>query len=83
MTAADITCTATQSGSLFSAFGPSSTIFKGSEIVDAIQTVTVVSATGTAGSAPQKTGAAPPGPLPTGAMVFVGGAAGLFAALIL
>ena len=97
LTAADLTCTATQSGSfaVLNEFeGVTSDVLRASGVAEAsiVQTVSVVqpasnSASPTAsgsqsGSAPTATGAAAGAPLPKGVMAFVGGAAGVFAAAL-
>ncbi|KAF2113068.1 hypothetical protein BDV96DRAFT_648684 [Lophiotrema nucula] len=88
-TAADLTCTASQSGSFVTGDKVSTTVWKASDLSSfgGYQTVVVVSASTTgsvaaSATASQSSGIAPPMPFPTGAMALVGGAAGLFAAAI-
>ncbi|KAH7356177.1 hypothetical protein BKA66DRAFT_428747 [Pyrenochaeta sp. MPI-SDFR-AT-0127] len=119
MTAADLTCTVTQSGYVpdASVVGVTTSVLKQTEIreMEAYQTIAVVRASGgsqsgapsasasrtasgsgtgaasptrsgstsaSAAVASQSTGLAPAGPLPTGAMMFIGSAAGVFAAAL-
>lgn len=103
LTAADLTCTVTQSGTfaeIIEAAGVTSTVIKASEVAEAsmLQTAAVVTGAATptasgsqpagngtaSGSAPgaTATGAAAGGPVPMGAMAFVGGAAGMFVAAL-
>jgi hypothetical protein len=111
-TAADLTCTATQSGSMANAIGTegvTANTIKASDAAEGkmVQTVAVVgpasnsaaptatgsgahnatgsgapNATSASGSAAPTGNAAAGGPLPKGVMVFVGGAAGVFAAAL-
>jgi hypothetical protein len=92
LTAATLTCTMTQSGEFAEeATGVSVLTLEPSELssMAAIQTVSVITASGSSasgsvsgsGAAAQSTAMAPAGPLPTGAIAFVGGAAGMFAAV--
>lgn len=91
MTTADITCTITESGKQADSAGVMVETLKPSDVsaLGGIQTVSVTSAaddkaSNTAsgsGDSAQSTAMAASGPLPTGAMAFAGGAAGLFAAV--
>jgi hypothetical protein len=96
MTTADLTCTLTESGKQANIDGARSETLKPKDITNLglIQTVSVTSASGSApasntaspspsgSDAPaQSTAMAASGPLPTGAMALVGGAAGIFAAV--
>jgi hypothetical protein len=92
-TAADLTCTATQSGSMANAIGTegvTANTIKASDAAEGkmVQTVAVVGPASNS-AAPTATGSGAPtgnaaagGPLPKGVMVFVGGAAGVFAAAL-
>ncbi|CBX90394.1 predicted protein [Plenodomus lingam JN3] len=113
ITAADLTCTVSQSGSIPGpgATGVTTSVVSSTELSDmeAFQTVAVVSASGGSGSpaasasqtasgsgtalpsgsasgsdaaGSRSTGLAPAVALPTGAVAFVGGAAGIFAAAL-
>lgn len=108
LTAADLTCTGSQGGSLATILevaGTTSIVLKASEVASdsLLQTVAIVTGTASpvasgsqpsgsqpagnataSGSAPAATatGAAAGGPVPMGAMAFVGGAAGVFAAAL-
>lgn len=93
MTDADLTCTAAIEGEIVeaTAAGTSTTVLPKAEVseLSAMHAVTIVTATGAAGasrtpsgSPSPSSGLGPAGPLPTGAMALVGGAAGVFAAAL-
>ncbi|KAH7402086.1 hypothetical protein DE146DRAFT_454926 [Phaeosphaeria sp. MPI-PUGE-AT-0046c] len=93
ITDADMTCTGGSEGSFVdtAALGTSTSVIPKAEIssMEAIQAVTIITATGAAvpsqtpsGTATPSKGLGPAGPLPTGAMALVAGAAGVFAAAL-
>jgi hypothetical protein len=90
ITAADLTCTAAANGYVVSEDdrGTSTTIFSKGELntMEVFSPFTIVTSSRAAlASTPastRSTGFAPAGPLPTGAMALVGGAAGIFVAAL-